>query len=88
MFQSGSSLLVSNSLITKNIAAWGGGICAKGGPIITLYATNITHNTAAAHDADGKSGFGGGLYIDTISSLLVLNCLIAYNSAGVSIPPF
>ena len=78
----GGHLLVYSSLLTKNIAGYrGGAIYSDNGANIELYDTNVTHNSVTL----GIHG-GGGIWMqDETSSLLVSNCMIAYNNiTGVS----
>jgi hypothetical protein len=64
-------LSLSNSSVTGNIAAFGGGIANVGSGALTMTGDTTNNNTA--------TGSGGGVY--NSSQLTIINCTIAVNIA-------
>ena len=68
-------LLISNSIITNNMAETGGGIQCSTSPI-TIMNSTISHNRAI----DMDHGWGGGIFCHG-SNINLIGCNIAYNSS-------
>lgn len=68
------TLSIRNSTISGNSAVDGGGIFATSGSIVELTQSEVSGNTASAD--------GGGLYIKSISTLVLENSTISNNSTG------
>lgn len=67
-------LLISNSLITRNMAETGGGIQCSTSPI-TIRNSTISHNRAV----DVSHGKGGGIFCHS-SNVNLIGCTVEYNT--------
>lgn len=65
------NLTITNSIITGNSGAFGGGISSVNGTTLSLVGTTVSNNTA---------GNGGGIAMYQSSSLSMSNCVISSNS--------
>lgn len=84
------NLTVSNSVIRNNQAVFGGGIFNRGVDAsvpffnvgtVAVIRSEIRDNVARG-DLDFPQSFGGGIYADDASFLLIRDSIIAGNSAG------
>ena len=67
--------LVENSVITDNIARYGGGIYCANSDSLTLISNIITNNST-------NNGGGGGLYIKTSDYIVLSTCMIDSNASS------
>jgi len=78
----GSSLSLSNLIITGNSAIWGGGLYTEGGGTVTLTNSLVRGNNASI---PGYNGRGGGMSVSGSTTVNLNNVTVANNTASSSV---